>query len=100
MANARNLKALPLKDRIAWARRTFGPSHDQFAAKLETSRFTVIKWEKGLHVPRPLYLERLGEVTGRPELFQPDDEEPSSMSLDDLLRYRIRELIREEMAAA
>lgn len=42
-------------------------SHDKFAAKLGTSRFVVIRWEKDIHAPGPEYRRRLAEVTGRPE---------------------------------
>jgi DNA-binding transcriptional regulator YiaG len=42
-------------------------SHDKFAARLGTSRFVVIRWEKDVHVPGPEYRRRLAELTGRPE---------------------------------
>lgn len=40
-------------------------SHDRFADRLGTSRFMVIRWEKGQHLPGPEYRRRLADLTGR-----------------------------------
>lgn len=65
---------------------------------------SIRRWESGQHAPHanvvPALAEALGvsidELYGDPE----DDEEASrSMSLDDLLRIRIREIVRQEAGA-
>ncbi|MCL4836451.1 MAG: helix-turn-helix domain-containing protein [Thermoanaerobaculia bacterium] len=55
-----------------------GLSHDRLAERLGTSRFTVIKWEKGLHRPGADYLRRLRDVTGQPDLFPEEDDDEES----------------------
>lgn len=66
------LLTLPLAERIRWLRLREG-SHDKLAARLGTSRQTVIGWEKGGR-PGPRYRARLAELTGcPPETFQPTE---------------------------
>jgi DNA-binding transcriptional regulator YiaG len=57
-------------------RKARGLSHDRFADLLGTSRFTVIRWEKGQRLPRRLYRERLAALSGRrPDEYVEVDED-------------------------
>lgn len=59
----------PLHKRIEWLRKREG-SHDKLAAKLGTTRQTVIGWEKGAQ-PNRDYRAKLAAVSGFPaETFQ------------------------------
>lgn len=55
---------LPLHERIIWLRKREG-SHDKLAARLGTTRQTVIGWEKGTQ-PNRGYREKLAELSGFP----------------------------------
>lgn len=70
-------RALPLKDRIRWARQEAGFSQVAFAAALGTTQRHVSRWENGHHSPSGRYVALIAETTGQPEsLFVDDDEEP------------------------
>ena len=57
------LLSLPLPKRVEWLRKKIG-SHDKMAAKLKTSRQTVIGWEHGAEPKR--YADKLAEISGFP----------------------------------
>lgn len=85
--------------RIRTARKTAGLSHDRLAAIVGTSRQHLIRLEKGIHAPRPDMLARIAEATGKDESYfadGDDDEEPHPVTLDDMLRIRVREIMRDE----
>jgi transcriptional regulator with XRE-family HTH domain len=85
--------------RIKAARKRAGLSHDRLGALVGTSRQHLIRLEKDLHTPREGMVRRIAEATGQPMSFfesEDDDDEESDLSLDDLLRLRVRQIIREE----
>lgn len=92
-------KDLPIGQRIVWARRRVGISQEKLAGLIGTSRRHMIRLEKGLHKPGETFVARIAEATGQPrELFEDEDSEDGrSMSIDDLLRLRVRALLREEL---
>ena len=59
-----DLLTLPLHKRIEWLRKKTG-SHDKLAARLGTTRQTVIGWEKGAQ-PNKHYRGKLAGVSGYP----------------------------------
>lgn len=78
-------------------------SQENFAPIVGTTRRHLIRLENGEHRPSGDLLARIAEQTGAdPESFgyPADDEEESravrGLSLDDFLRLRTREILREE----
>lgn len=86
---------------IRKARRQSGLSHDKLAARVGTSRQHLIKLEKGMHLPGDGLLEAIARETGKSEAFfeGDEDDEEAALSLDEMLRLRIRQLVREEVEA-
>jgi hypothetical protein len=72
-------------------------------AKAETFKRSLFKWmaNGGAKKPSPASRALVAEALGldRSELSDDDDEEADSLSLDEFLRRRIREFIREETRA-
>ena len=68
-----------------------------------TSRRHMIRLEKGVHRPGPEFVARIAEHTGEPEeFFASDDEETVSLrsvTIDELLRYRVDQIIAEALRA-
>jgi transcriptional regulator with XRE-family HTH domain len=98
----RSVRELPLGQRIRWARKRAGLSHDRLVDRIGSNRSHLIKIEKGLHMPRLALRRRIADATGVPrELFEDDDEEEADAvkALDDFLRQRIRQIMREESDA-
>lgn len=95
-------QGLPLGGRIKWAREQAGLSHDRLAERVGSSRRHLIRLEQGVHRPGPRLAALIAEATGQPqELFSDeDDEESDSLTLDDFLRLRVRQILREERAFA
>lgn len=97
-------KHLSLGERIRFARKAAGLSHDRLGAIAGTSRQHLIRLEKGQHKPKPEMVARIAEATGKPVAFfengDEDDEEAASMAAD-LMRALDRWVTnRVERAAA
>jgi transcriptional regulator with XRE-family HTH domain len=93
---------LPLGQRIRWARTSSKLSHDRLVQALgRSNRGHLIKVERGLHIPREDLRDAIADATNVPrELFaDADSEESRAVSLDDILRRRVREIYHEELAA-
>lgn len=90
--------ALPLNERIRWARRTAGLSHDRLAERLQRSnRGHLIKIEKGEHVPRPDLRDAIADATGVPRaLFAKNGEDDEEADPVITLVNAIRALVRAE----
>lgn len=70
------VRRLPLGERIAWARKHRGLSHDRLIEKLgRSNRGHLIKIEKGAHVPRVDLREALAGALDVPVSLFLDDEE-------------------------
>lgn len=97
-----HINALPrsIGERIVWARKRKGISQERLAERIGTSRRHMIRIEKNVHAPGPVYRQKLAEALDqKPELFSDDgddDEEADSLSLDEMLRSYVRRIIREE----
>lgn len=89
---------LTLGQRIRWARKRAGLSHDQLVGKLgRSNRSHLIKIEKGIVLaPRRDLRDAIADATGVPrELFNEDDDEEDPLSA---LMSAIRRVVREEIA--
>jgi transcriptional regulator with XRE-family HTH domain len=93
------IRDLKLGERVRWARRSAGLSHDRLVEVIgRSNRGHLIKIERGDHIPRQDLRDAIADATNVPrELFADDDEEESrAVTLDEFLRFRVRELIRED----
>jgi transcriptional regulator with XRE-family HTH domain len=101
----RHIHELPLGERLRWARKSAGLSHDRLVEKLgRSNRGHLIKIERGQHTPRRDLRDAIADATGVPrELFHVDDDEEDrsalTVAIDQLLRQRIDELFRERERA-
>lgn len=93
--------------RIREARLGAGLTQGQLARTIETSERNVIRWENEQNQPRVESVAAIAKATGRDLDFfltgsseSDDDEEAAALSLDDYLRVRVRQILREETAAA
>lgn len=89
---------LPLKERLRWARKSAGLSHDRLVAAMERSnRGHVIKIEHGDHVPKDDLRAAWADATNVPrELFEVTEcVDPTTLITDG-----VREIVREELAEA
>lgn len=78
------------------ARAEAGLTQDKLADRLRTTRQVVIGWEKDRHAPKPHTRARIAEAFGDPDMFGDDeDEEASTLTLDELLRRRVSEIVLE-----
>jgi transcriptional regulator with XRE-family HTH domain len=95
------IRELPLGQRIKWARKRAGLSHDSLVDRVGSTRSHLIKIEKGkVNRPRQELRDRIADATGVPrELFTDEDDEEGDQvkNLDDFLRVRVRQIMREEM---
>lgn len=96
---------LPIGERIRSARKRAGLSHDRLGAIVGTSRQHLIRLEKGIHLPRDGMVARIAEATGQPVSFfengtgdEDDEEADPVVSLDDFLRRRVLQILREATA--
>jgi transcriptional regulator with XRE-family HTH domain len=71
------VRELRLGDRIRWARRSAGLSHDRLVEALgRSNRGHLIKIERGDHIPRADLRDAIADATNVPrELFADEDEE-------------------------
>lgn len=94
--------SLSVGKRIIWARKRKGISQERLAELIGTSRRHMVRIETGaVRQPGPAFVARIAEVTGCPaELFADEDDEEAALtvSLDDFLRMRIRQLTLESLA--
>jgi transcriptional regulator with XRE-family HTH domain len=83
---------------IRKARLASGLSHDRIAEKAGTSRFHLIKLEKGLHMPSPELLAEIGRATGQPLSFFEDgagDDEDEEADLPTVLQQLVVAITRD-----
>lgn len=92
------VRALPIGERIRWARKRAGLSHDRLVERLgRSNRSHLIKIERGVHVPGPELRAAIAVATGVPrELFA--DEEDEEPSLSAALEMFVRALRAEAQA--
>ncbi|HEX5370033.1 MAG TPA: helix-turn-helix transcriptional regulator [Dehalococcoidia bacterium] len=86
-AKARNVpshvRLLRLGDRIRWARKSAGLSHDRLVDRIgRSNRGHLIKVEQGVHTPGPELRNAIADATGVPrELFEDEDDEESDPAM-------------------
>lgn len=94
--------------RIREARLGAGLTQAQLARTIETTERNIIRWENAQNQPRVSSVAAIARATGRDLDFflsasvaddADDDEESAALSLDDYLRVRVRQILREEQAA-
>jgi transcriptional regulator with XRE-family HTH domain len=88
---------LRLADRIKWARKSAGLSHDRLVERLgRSNRGHLIKIEKGVHVPGHDLRDAIADECGVPrELFDDDGDEESDPV--EALMNALRRVVREEL---
>lgn len=78
-------------------------SQERLAERVGTTRRHLIRLENGENRPSVALRDRIADELGVPRESLPaaeeEDEEPLAMSLDEFLRMRVRELMREEVRA-
>jgi len=106
MATARSrpipaqVRRLALGQRIKWARKSAGLSHDRLVEQLgRSNRGHLIKIEKGTHVPGRELRDAIADACGVPrDLFADDDDEESDPVA--ALMVALRRVVRDEHARA
>src|SRR3954471_19919852 len=90
-------------ERIVWARKRKGMSQIQLAERIGTSQRHISRMETNkTKMPRQAMREKLGAALDQEPAFfanGDDDEEAdplAGLSLDDVLRTRIRQMLNEE----
>lgn len=92
------IRKLSLGERIRWARKSAGLSHDRLIERIgRSNRSHLIKIERGLHVPRADLRDAIADATGVPRDLLADDEDEESDPLVVALMSAIRRAVREEM---
>lgn len=100
--------------RIREARLGARLTQEQLAEKIGTRARNIVRWEKtggeGAHEPRSRYVAAIAVATGKDVAFffqkdeQADDDSEAarmpSLSIDELLRLRISEIVAEQIARA
>lgn len=94
--------------RIREARLTAGLTQAQLARAIESTERNIIRWENSQNQPRVSSVAAIAKATGRdldfflsPSSDDDDEEEESAaLTLDDYLRARVRQILREEAAAS
>lgn len=93
-------------DRMRQARFALGFTQARLAAELGTRERNIVRWENGQHLPRAEHVAALARVTGRNIAFffgsdddaaagDDDDDEDSALTLDELLRRHIEQMVRD-----
>lgn len=92
-------------DRMRQARFALGFTQARLAAELGTRERNIVRWENGQHLPRAEHVAALARVTGRNIAFffgnddedagDDDEEEDSALTLDELLRRHIEQMVRD-----
>lgn len=79
-------------------------SQERLAERVGTTRRHMIRLENGENRPSVRLRDRIADELGVPRDTLPaaeeDDEESLPMSLDEFLRMRVRELLRDEVRVA
>lgn len=89
-----------LGERIRFARKRAGLSHDRLGAIVGTSRQHLIRIEKGIHKPRPELLGRIAEATGSDLdalLEQSSDDEDEESDAVAALMVALKRFVRAEV---
>jgi transcriptional regulator with XRE-family HTH domain len=93
-------------NRIQQARLEAGMSQAQLAREIQTTEKNISRWELGQNQPRVSSIVAIATATGHDIAFfltgsaeADDDEEAAGMTLDEYLRFRVRQIIREELEA-
>jgi transcriptional regulator with XRE-family HTH domain len=90
-------RKLAIGERIRWARKHAGLSHDRLIEKLgRSNRSHLIKIERGLHVPRSDLRDAIADATGVPREFLGDDEDEESDPVASLMGA-LRRVVRDEV---
>lgn len=91
--------------RIREARLSAGMTQAQLARSIETRERNIIRWENEQNEPRMAAVVAIATATGRDLDFfltgspeAEDDEEAAALTLDEYLRVRVRQILREETA--
>lgn len=93
-----SVKKLPLGDRVRWARKRAGLSHDRLIERLgRSNRSHLIKIEQGKHLPGRELRDAIADACGvSRDLFADEDDEESDPVA--ALMNAIRILVRDEVA--
>ncbi len=97
-----HVRQLNLGERIRWARKTAGLSHDRLVERIgRSNRGHLIKIEQGVHTPGRDLRAQIADACGVPrDLFDDEDDDEGSdadQSLFRALKAEIRRAIREEI---
>lgn len=94
------VRELTLGDRIKWARKSAGLSHDRLVEAIgRSNRGHLIKIEKNTHVPGQDLRDAIADACNvARDLFDDDDDEESSDPVDALMQA-LRRVVREELRA-
>lgn len=74
----------------------------QLARAINSTERNIVRWENSQNQPRVSSLSAIAEATGHTVDYflspngEDDDEESDPVTLDDYLRVRVRQLLREE----
>jgi transcriptional regulator with XRE-family HTH domain len=94
--------------RIKRARLGAGMTQTQLARAINTSERNIARWENGPNQPRVSSVAAIAAATGQSidyfltpngDETSDDDEEADALTIDDFLRLRIRQMLREEAVA-
>src|SRR5205823_4848239 len=92
--------------RIRQARLGAGMTQAHLARAINTSERNIARWENGPNQPRVSSVAAIAAATGKtidyfltPNGDSDDDEESEPVTLDEFLRMRIRQMLREETTA-
>lgn len=90
--------------RIKEARLGAGMTQAQLARAIQTTERNIIRWENGQNQPRVASVAAIARATGHDIDFfltgsseADEDEEAAGMTLDEYLRARVRQILREEV---
>lgn len=90
--------------RIKQARLKAGLTQAALARAINTTERNIIRWETSANQPRIASVAAIAHATEHsidyfltPEGEEDDEEaDPAGMTLDDFLRFRVRQILREE----
>lgn len=90
--------------RIRDARLSAGMTQAELARAIRTSERNIVRWEAGQNQPRIASINAIAKATGHEIDFfltgsseADEDEEAASLTLDEYLRARIRQILAEEL---
>lgn len=101
-----HVREMKLGDRMRWARKRAGLSHDRLVEKIgRSNRSYLIKIERGDHIPRRDLRDAIADATGVPrDLFATEEDEEADqlphVLLERAMRIIARQEARAELAAA